>query len=236
MADYRLLPAGDTALVVEFGDRIDRELSALVLALARRLDRGADRRHRRMRADVPLADGATTIRCCCRMRRSAAHIAKLMQGLRASRDRGPVAGGCRSATTQASRPISPMSRRAPNLTPAQVIERHSAADLSRLHARLPARASPIWATSPAELALPRRQSPRMKIPAGSLAIAMTMTCIFPLETPCGWHLIGRSPGAAVGPRARRGDAAAAAGRQGRLRAGVAARIRGPAGARRPTAG
>jgi allophanate hydrolase subunit 1 len=20
-----------------------------------------------------------------------------------------------------------------------------------------------------------------------------MTCIFPLETPCGWHLIGRSP-------------------------------------------
>jgi allophanate hydrolase subunit 1 len=22
---------------------------------------------------------------------------------------------------------------------------------------------------------------------------MTMTCIFPMETPCGWHLIGRSP-------------------------------------------
>ena len=22
---------------------------------------------------------------------------------------------------------------------------------------------------------------------------MTMTCIFPLETPCGWHLIGASP-------------------------------------------
>ena len=44
-----------------------------------------------------------------------------------------------------------------------------------------------------ELALPRRQSPRMKIPAGSVAIAMTMTCIFPAETPCGWHLIGRCP-------------------------------------------
>ena len=35
--------------------------------------------------------------------------------------------------------------------------------------------------------------PRLKIPAGSLAIAMGMTCIFPMETPCGWHLIGRSP-------------------------------------------
>jgi inhibitor of KinA len=46
---------------------------------------------------------------------------------------------------------------------------------------------------PGELALARRETPRVKIPAGSLAIAATMTCIFPLETPCGWHLIGRSP-------------------------------------------
>ena len=37
MTDYRVLPAGDTALVVEFGERIDRELSDLVLALAQRL-------------------------------------------------------------------------------------------------------------------------------------------------------------------------------------------------------
>jgi allophanate hydrolase subunit 1 len=44
-----------------------------------------------------------------------------------------------------------------------------------------------------ELALPRRQTPRMKIPAGSVAIATTLTCIFPMATPCGWHLIGRCP-------------------------------------------
>jgi KipI family sensor histidine kinase inhibitor len=46
---------------------------------------------------------------------------------------------------------------------------------------------------PAELSLPRRESPRAKIPAGSLGIAGTLTCIYPMETPCGWHLIGRSP-------------------------------------------
>jgi inhibitor of KinA len=45
----------------------------------------------------------------------------------------------------------------------------------------------------ADLALPRRETPRAKIPAGSLAMAGGMTCIFPLETPCGWHLVGRSP-------------------------------------------
>jgi len=41
--------------------------------------------------------------------------------------------------------------------------------------------------------LPRREIPRPKIPAGSLAIAAKMTAIYPLECPAGWHLIGRSP-------------------------------------------
>ena len=35
----RFLAAGDTALVVEFGDRVDQRLSGLVLALAQRLER-----------------------------------------------------------------------------------------------------------------------------------------------------------------------------------------------------
>jgi len=46
---------------------------------------------------------------------------------------------------------------------------------------------------PAELVLPRRPSPRELVPPGSLAIATTMTCVYPVECPAGWHLIGRSP-------------------------------------------
>jgi len=38
MPDYRVLNAGDTAIVVEFGESIDRRLSTWVLALARRLN------------------------------------------------------------------------------------------------------------------------------------------------------------------------------------------------------
>ena len=34
MASARFLTSGDTAVVVEFGDRIDRELNALVLKLS----------------------------------------------------------------------------------------------------------------------------------------------------------------------------------------------------------
>jgi KipI family sensor histidine kinase inhibitor len=45
----------------------------------------------------------------------------------------------------------------------------------------------------AELALDRRETPRTSIPGGSLAIAARISCVFPLETPCGWHVIGRCP-------------------------------------------
>ena len=45
----------------------------------------------------------------------------------------------------------------------------------------------------ARLATPRRDSPRPKVPAGSVAIGGAQTGIFPLETPGGWHLIGRTP-------------------------------------------
>lgn len=45
---------------------------------------------------------------------------------------------------------------------------------------------------PEELELPRRHVPRTKVPAGSVAIAGRQTGIYPLATPGGWHLIGRT--------------------------------------------
>jgi inhibitor of KinA len=40
---------------------------------------------------------------------------------------------------------------------------------------------------------PRRMSPRQRVPAGSVGIAGNQTGIYPLETPGGWQLIGRTP-------------------------------------------
>ncbi len=45
---------------------------------------------------------------------------------------------------------------------------------------------------PAELHLPRRRSPRPKVPAGSLAIAAHYCAIYPSASPGGWHLLGTS--------------------------------------------
>jgi KipI family sensor histidine kinase inhibitor len=42
----------------------------------------------------------------------------------------------------------------------------------------------------AALALPRRPSPRLRVPAGAVAVAAGRTAIYPLSSPGGWHLIG----------------------------------------------
>ena len=45
---------------------------------------------------------------------------------------------------------------------------------------------------PAAIATPRRASPRKAVPAGSVAIAGTQTGVYPVSTPGGWNLIGRT--------------------------------------------
>jgi KipI family sensor histidine kinase inhibitor len=46
---------------------------------------------------------------------------------------------------------------------------------------------------PPELATPRLESPRKRVPKGSVAIGGTHTGVYPYETPGGWRLIGKTP-------------------------------------------
>ena len=46
---------------------------------------------------------------------------------------------------------------------------------------------------PEEIATPRLESPRKKVPAGSVGIASRQTAVYPFATPGGWRLIGRTP-------------------------------------------
>jgi KipI family sensor histidine kinase inhibitor len=45
----------------------------------------------------------------------------------------------------------------------------------------------------AAIAAPRRSTPRLKVPAGSVGIAGMQTGIYPVATPGGWQIIGRTP-------------------------------------------
>jgi len=52
---------------------------------------------------------------------------------------------------------------------------------------------PFLAGLPKKLATPRRDTPRKEIPPGSVGIGGAQTGIYPLRSPGGWNLIGRTP-------------------------------------------
>jgi len=82
------------------------------------------------------------------------------------------------------------------------------ADVMRLHAAVEYRVFcvgfvpgfPYLGLVPEELALPRRPTPRLHVPTGSVAIAGRQTGIYPADTPGGWHLIGRTDRRTWDPR------------------------------------
>lgn len=57
-------------------------------------------------------------------------------------------------------------------------------------------------TLPAALELPRRATPRTRLPAGSVAIAGRQTGIYPAASPGGWHVLGRASVALFDPTRR----------------------------------
>lgn len=86
------------------------------------------------------------------------------------------------------------------LTPAEVVRRHCAGDyIVYLLGFLPGFAF-LGGLAP-ELATPRRAEPRTAVPARSVGIGGEQTGIYPLVSPGGWQLIGRTPLALFDPAA-----------------------------------
>jgi len=78
-----------------------------------------------------------------------------------------------------------------NLTAAEVIERHTA-PLYPVYFMGFAPGFPYLGGLDPRIAAPRLPSPRTRIPAGSVGIASSQTGVYPLETPGGWRIIGRT--------------------------------------------
>jgi KipI family sensor histidine kinase inhibitor len=77
------------------------------------------------------------------------------------------------------------------LTEAQVVERHAAGEYRVfMLGFVPGFA--YMGTLDESIAVPRRSSPRVRVPAGSVAIAGRQTGIYPQETPGGWQILGRT--------------------------------------------
>jgi KipI family sensor histidine kinase inhibitor len=186
----KFLAAGDTALVVEFGDRVDPHISALVLGLERR---------------IAAAGIAGVVETVPTFRSLMVHYdpleianAELKARIAPLCDRLETTGtagrrwrlpACYDA--EFGPDLEDVARRT-GLTPAQVVERHSATAFQvYMIGFLPGFA--YLGGLPAELELPRRENPRLKVEAGSIAIAMTMSVIYSIASPGGWNILGRTP-------------------------------------------
>ncbi|MGC4016913.1 MAG: 5-oxoprolinase subunit PxpB [Luteolibacter sp.] len=73
-----------------------------------------------------------------------------------------------------------------------VVTRHAAAEYLVIQLGF-APGFPYLQGLPASLSLPRRETPRISVAAGSVAIANGQSCIYPQAVPGGWHVIGRTP-------------------------------------------
>jgi KipI family sensor histidine kinase inhibitor len=188
--NVRFLVSGDTAVVVEFGDRVDRELSERVLALS---------------AAVHAANVRGVIECVPTYRSlmvlhdplaiSSAELIRRLESLleRSTRERQ----GARLWLIPASydEPHAPdlaeVAERT-GLSQDEVIALHTSA-VFHVYMLGFVPGFPYMGDLPASLVLPRRTDPRVKVPAGSIAIAAGQTAVYPVESPGGWHLIGATP-------------------------------------------
>ncbi|MBM6592454.1 5-oxoprolinase subunit PxpB [Microvirga pudoricolor] len=186
----RILPCGDAAVSVEFGDAIDPGLNARVLALDEALRRAAPKgvvetvpTYRSLLVHFdPLATDHDALTAF--LEEQARSVAPLESTGR--RWRVPVVYGGAFGED-----LDDLAG-AHGLTAAEVIERHAGA-VYRIYmiGFLPGFAY-LGGLDPA-LATPRRTQPRARIPAGSVAIGGAQTAISSIEGPSGWHLLGRTP-------------------------------------------
>ena len=78
------------------------------------------------------------------------------------------------------------------LDPAQVVRRHAATEHRVLMVGF-APGQPYIGGLDRRLAVPRRATPRTRVPAGSIAIANAQTVVYPFEIAGGWSVLGRTP-------------------------------------------
>ncbi|HEU4963170.1 MAG TPA: 5-oxoprolinase subunit PxpB [Bacilli bacterium] len=206
MRPYQLTPLGDTAVVVRLGERIDPDTQRQVRLLAQVLDTNP------FPGLVEYTPTFTTVTVYY----DPLHVrqTQVSTPLR-EKERMPYERVCRwlQERLEASEEMSlpdPRTVEIPvcyggdfgpdlayvaehnRLSPQEVIDIHASGSyLVYLIGFAPG--FPYLGGMSDRIAAPRKDTPRLQIPVGSVGIAGQQTGVYPLETPGGWQLIGRTP-------------------------------------------
>lgn len=188
-AVYRL--AGDTGLLVEFGEGIDPKVNAKVRAMTRALEKETPAGVREIiptyRSLLVVYDPATTNpKTLCPLIEQVENSLKTLDMEPVKIVEIPVCYGGEFG------PDMKNVQTPHALTRDQVIQRHSApAYLIYMVGFTPG--FPFLGGLDATLYTPRLTTPRMCVPQGSVGIANNQTGMYPIASPGGWQIIGRTP-------------------------------------------
>lgn len=184
MPRLRIHPLGDTALLAELGTRLDTALNTRAIALAAALKKRRDVRQ-------AIAGYASVTVHFDPEQATLDSLAAAIKRLAAKRPPMDEPGRLhRIPVTYDGQDLDDVAERL-DMPREKIIAIHTAA----IYRVFLVGFVPGWAylgPLAEELELPRRQVPRTLVPAGSVAIAGRQTGIYPLPTPGGWHLIGRT--------------------------------------------
>lgn len=194
----RLLPAGDSAIVVEYGDGIDLRVNARVRLLHHALS---------AHPDAGIVETVPTYRSLM------VHYDPLAAP-REDVERLILAAAARlpedvpEPTRTIEVPVAYGGDAGPDLRDIAALAGLSVQDVIDLHASgdylvfmlgfMPG--FPYLGGLPARIATPRLATPRTLVPAGSVGIAGPQTGIYPSDSPGGWRLIGHTPLRLFDPR------------------------------------
>ncbi|MBN8715251.1 MAG: 5-oxoprolinase subunit PxpB [Xanthomonadales bacterium] len=206
---FAVEPLSEDTLLLRFGERIDIDLNTQVHAAARRL------RTVPLRGMVDIAPAYASI--LLRFDPAAwddasdrPPHARVEQALRAALAHAPLpaAGSDDAGSRIVEIPVCYGGTYGPDLEAlaayagmgsGEVVARH-AADVYTVAMLGFAPGFPYLLGLNPALHMPRRTTPRTRVPAGSVAIGGAQTGIYPRELPGGWNLIGRTPLALFDPR------------------------------------
>lgn len=194
---WRIEPVGDSALLIGFGDRVDPAIGHRVQAFVAHL------LARPLRAVRDVVPAFSTVTLHYRPEQVPGSGGTPYERLRLQvRQRLEIDLGADTAEPrlfevpvwyggEAGPDLDDVARLR-KLPPDEVVRRHVAS----AHVVYMLGFAPgfpfIGGLDPA-LQMPRRTTPRTSVPPGSVAIARDQTCIYPLDTPGGWNIIGRTP-------------------------------------------
>ena len=178
---------GDAAVTIEFGEEIDRAASARVMAAKRAIEAASVAGLREFVPTFrsltvhydPSAIGFDTL------------VARLGD-LDLPASAGEAPGRTWRVPVLYDGPDLEDVARAAGLSPSEAAELHAGTSYHvYMLGFLPGFA--YLGDLPEKLRLPRLKEPRTRVPPGSVALADQLTAIYPVQSPGGWRLIGRTP-------------------------------------------